>query len=131
LSLINPTPESEVIGRRLKLARTEARYTLEQVAEIMKRARNSVWRWENGDIKIGVEDLMHLGRLYNVTTSWLVGEEDLENEILAEGELALRTASKELSPSAMRSLVETIKFLRDQQIQEKIMTDESEGSSDD
>jgi transcriptional regulator with XRE-family HTH domain len=99
----------------LKLARSEAGYTLEQVAEIMKRARNSVWRWENGDIKIGVEDLMRLARLYSVTTSWLVGEEDVENEILAEGELALRSASKELSPSAMRSLVDTIKFLRDQQ----------------
>lgn len=59
----------------IKLARIKAGYTQQEVADILKVAKNTVSRWETGDRALTVENLVKLAELYKTTTDFLVGRE--------------------------------------------------------
>ena len=59
----------------IKLARIKAGSTQQEVADILKVAKNTVSRWETGDRALTVENLVKLAELYKTTTDFLVGRE--------------------------------------------------------
>lgn len=60
------------IGRRLRLARLEARVTLRAAGECVGRSRQSVAGWEAGATEIGIVQLALLAALYGVTTDYVI-----------------------------------------------------------
>jgi transcriptional regulator with XRE-family HTH domain len=63
-------------GKRLKLARENARLTQEQVARELDVNRHVVWNWETGRSWPTLGHLRRLTGLYGVTVDWLMGNED-------------------------------------------------------
>ena len=65
-------PPLLTIGKRLRLARLEARVTQRQAAKHVDRTRQSVAGWEAGLVEIGVLQLALLADLYGVTADYLL-----------------------------------------------------------
>ncbi len=72
----------EEFRRRLKSARENAGLSQIEAGESLRRATNTISRWELGkSTRISFDDVMALAALYAVTVGWLIGEEgalDLE-----------------------------------------------------
>jgi transcriptional regulator with XRE-family HTH domain len=63
-----------IIATRIREARRMAGLSQAQVAKILKLPRPSITDMESGNRKVSAEEISVLAELYDVSTSWLLGE---------------------------------------------------------
>uniref|UniRef100_UPI001C679AF9 helix-turn-helix domain-containing protein n=2 Tax=Clostridioides TaxID=1870884 RepID=UPI001C679AF9 len=56
---------------RLKEVRKERGYNIQEIADKLNVAYNSVLRWENGNRKIDIDKLVELSNIYNVSIDYI------------------------------------------------------------
>ena len=63
----------EIIKDKLKKAREDAGYTLEQVAIQIGTTQGTLSKYENGKLEPGLETLCNLIDFYEVSADWILG----------------------------------------------------------
>lgn len=63
----------ELLGEKLKKARTEAGYTQRQIADLLKINQSQLSKIENGQIEPNIETLGTLIDFYEINANWLLG----------------------------------------------------------
>ena len=101
--------EREKIAERLKEARTLSGLSQESAAKILGIPRPAISEIEAGRRKVSAEEVIQFGRLYKVSTSWLLLKED-ETEIDEELKVAARELSK-MNDTDRKKLLEILKIL--------------------
>lgn len=126
------TPYSRVHAdpKRLKLGRNRASLTQEETAERSGISRSTLARYENGAATPSRANLEILATLYGRPASWfvprermrkagkLVGTEDLKQSGPYDDEVthAYGLAQPDLTSEAIKSIVDFIRFLHDQEL---------------
>lgn len=62
--------------KKLYDLRTDNDLTQEDVAQILKTSKQNYGRYENGQRKLNIEDLIILSKFYKVSTDYILGLED-------------------------------------------------------
>ena len=118
-------------ARRLREARLAARMTQLAVGELVGLEANTIARYEAGRIKPSSTALFALARIYKRPMEWFLGELDSDNPyedpslqadlelVMNEASLALRQVGDQLSPEAIRSIAEFIRFVHDREEKER------------
>lgn len=104
-----PNMYKDEIAQRLKTARELSGLSQGQVANILGIHRPSVSAIEAGTRKVSAEEIKEFARIYDVSISWLLGEESDEN--LAKIAWAARELSK-LKQEDMDKLLDLLKIIR-------------------
>ena len=117
------------VGARLKDARNRLRLTAEVVAEQMGVSRQSVVNWESGRQLPAGPKMVQLANLYTVSVDQLFGrlEPGDDSLLLEEAELALRSASDQLTEEDVRAIRDFIRFVHSQRRQEGTEVEDDEG----
>lgn len=69
--------DKELLLRRLRQAREEAKLTHEEVAKALGYSSSStIGNYEAGRREISAKDLISMAKLYDVSLSWLYGQND-------------------------------------------------------
>lgn len=89
------------IGKRIRIARELAGLTQERLAEAVDVSRTAVARWESGDIEPNLKHLIDIAKLLDVSTDFLLGISNIDNDSL-----------NEMSEGAVAALTKFIKELR-------------------
>lgn len=63
----------ETFATNLKLARINAGYTQQYVADVLNTSQSNITKYESGALEPSIETIGQLAELYNVTTDWLFG----------------------------------------------------------
>ena len=105
-------PEAVLTGRNIATMRDLRGMTQDELGRHVGAHKQTVSRWETGDIMAPVDKLTRIAQALGVETSWLISEGDLEAESLslALGEdaavpSALVEQIRKLPPVARRELV--------------------------
>jgi transcriptional regulator with XRE-family HTH domain len=102
----------QAIAQRLRAAREHAGLSQGQVARLLQLHRPSVSELEAGRRSVSAEELAEFARIYDVSVSWLVGEEsDGQEQIDPRVELAAREIQK-LKPEDLDRLLALLSTLR-------------------
>lgn len=72
------------LGSSLRAARTRAGIKQQEAAAHLNVDRTTIYTWEKGEIMPSLDKAIALAKLYNVTMSELVGEEDITTRRLSE-----------------------------------------------
>ncbi|MGO1042226.1 helix-turn-helix domain-containing protein [Clostridioides difficile] len=97
---------------RLKEVRKERGYNIQEIADKLNVAYNSVLRWENGNRKIDIDKLVELSNIYNVSIDYILCKTDLkENTQLKEEEVKLLDNYRELDNKSKTIVQEQINTL--------------------
>ena len=124
------------LAERLKRARLERNLTLEQVAEALETSYPTIWRYEVGQRRPSGPTLHSLARLYNKTMDWFFVEDEEEQPptlteeeqaaigadremVMNEASLALRSATPNLSDTAIKAIADFIRFLDEREERER------------
>ena len=119
------------LGDRLRRARLEADMTQERVAELASLERNTIWRYEAGAREPSASTLNILSRIYQKPVAWFWqsdGEQQMDADpdyeadlelVMNEASLALRQVSDRLSPAAIKSIADYIRFVDQQERAER------------
>ena len=123
------------IGERIKQRRLELGYTADALAKMLNKNRDTIYRYENGDIEnMPIDVLEPLAKALNTTPAYLMGWTDSQQSIepkptegyyddseAAEFAEYLRTrpgarmlfsAAKDMSKEEMEETVKYIEFLK-------------------
>lgn len=65
--------------KKLYDLRTDNDLTQEDIARILKTSKQNYGRYENGQRKLSIEDLITLSKFYKVTTDYILGLEENKN----------------------------------------------------
>lgn len=65
------------VGKRLLLCRKSMKLTQKQVAEMLNVAQPVYQRFEKGTFECSYEQLVKLAQIYDVSTDYLLGLEDI------------------------------------------------------
>ena len=65
------------IGEKIRNARIAKGLTQEQVAEAVLVSRQTISNWENENIQPSIDMLVSLANVFNVTTDYLLGLDDV------------------------------------------------------
>ena len=65
-----------IFGQRLKELRFEKKLSTKALGKIIDVSDMTISRWENDKTDITSENLIKLARYFNVTTDYLLGEQD-------------------------------------------------------
>ncbi len=99
------------IATRVKEARILAGLSQAQAAQKMDLQRPAISEIEAGNRKVSAEELVQFAELYQVNTSWLLGqEEENEEQMNEQFKFAARELSK-LSPEDVKKLYDILKIL--------------------
>ena len=101
----------KAVASRLRLAREMAGLTQSQVAMDMRWHRPTVSEIEAGRRRVSVEELSRLARVYGVSVSWVVGEQDDSRSASDRAKLAARELSK-LRDEDLDRLLQLLRSLR-------------------
>ena len=71
----------EKIGARIRIKRESLGMTQQELADMVNVTRNTISRYENGEIEIGVIMLKNIADALSVTVLWLLFGFDYENDI--------------------------------------------------
>ena len=63
-------------SERIRLRRTEERYSQDEVSKMVGVESNTVWRWENDKAKPDTETIIKIAHALNTTVAYLLGETD-------------------------------------------------------
>ncbi|MFC4213416.1 helix-turn-helix domain-containing protein [Pedobacter lithocola] len=102
--------DREKIAARLKDARTLAGLSQAQAAEKLSLQRPAISEIEAGNRKVSAEEIVIFANLYKVGTSWLLGEEDDEDQTEERRRFAARELSK-LSSDDVQKVFDLLKIL--------------------
>lgn len=94
------------IAARLRVAREQAGLSQGQVAKLLGLQRPSISEIEAGRRRVSAEELARLGRIYNVSISWLTEEKP---EV---ADPAVELAARELGKLKKEDLDRVLRFLR-------------------
>ncbi|MCC0705305.1 helix-turn-helix transcriptional regulator [Clostridioides sp. ES-S-0049-02] len=98
---------------RLKEVRKERGYNIQEIADKLNVAYNSVLRWENGNRKIDIDKLVELSNIYNVSIDYILCKTDLKENIqLKEEEVKLLDNYRELDTKSKTIVQEQINTLK-------------------
>lgn len=70
--------------KRLYDLRTDNDLTQEKVAKILNTSKQTYGRYENGQRKLSIEDLIKLAEFYNVSTDYILGLSDEKEKIVVK-----------------------------------------------
>ncbi len=62
--------------KKLYDLRIDNDFTQEDIAKVLKTSKQTYGRYENGQRKLNIEDLITLSKFYKVTTDYILGLED-------------------------------------------------------
>ena len=131
-----PNNRTSPIPARLADARHEAGLTQEQAADRAGLSRTSIARYESGLVSPSPVSLNMLAVLYGKTVDWLLGREEEEQPpplteeeqaaigadremVMNEASLALRSATPNLSDTAIKAIADFIRFLDEREERER------------
>ncbi len=99
------------IGSRLRMARELAGLSQGQVAKLMGLHRPSITEIEAGNRRVSTEELEQLAVHFDVSTSWLLGEDETNKPDQAKVQLAARELEK-LKPEDLDRLMNLLATIR-------------------
>lgn len=99
------------IGARIKMAREMAGLSQGQVGKLMGLHRPSVTEMEAGNRRVSAEELEQLAGHFDVSTSWLLGEDEGSSPDAAKLQLAARELQK-LKPEDLDRLMKLLATIR-------------------
>jgi transcriptional regulator with XRE-family HTH domain len=104
--------QKKAIAERLRKAREYAGLSQTQAANQLKLHRPTVSEIEAGRRKVNAEELVAFADLYDVSVTWIIGEDVASMENSTDRiELAARELSK-LKPEDLDKLIDLLKALR-------------------
>ena len=103
--------DRQVTASRLRLARENSGLTQGQVAEKVGWHRPTVSEIEAGRRRLSADEATRLARLYGVSVSWLLGQEDGSDVVSDRARLAARELGK-LNDDDLDRLLELIRSLK-------------------
>ena len=123
------------VAERLRLARSEAGWTRQEVGRQAGVDPNMIYQYESGNRNPSTLALRGLAALYNKPVEWFFGENEEEQQapepdterpsigadrelVMNEASLALRSTGKELSDEAIRSIADFIRFVHEKERRE-------------
>lgn len=115
VQLPNTEEEQEQLGRRLRDAREYLGLSQEEVAERLKVPRASISAIETGKRKVSSLELKQFARIYKLSTSFLLGEEESDQERNAKDETsrALFRTTRALSEQDRQEVLRFAEYLRE------------------
>jgi transcriptional regulator with XRE-family HTH domain len=99
------------IGSRIRMAREMAGLSQGQVAKLMGLHRTSITEMEAGNRRVSTEELEQLAVHFDVSTSWLLGEDEGDKPDQAKLQLAARELEK-LKPEDLDRLMKVLAAIR-------------------
>ena len=93
-----------LVGKRIKSARLEKRFTLEKLSEKIGISRNFLWEIEAGRKAPAIQTLYNIGKELNLSVDFILG---LSNDIKwlgSEIELNINEIIKELNDKEIKTL---------------------------
>jgi transcriptional regulator with XRE-family HTH domain len=99
------------IGPRIRMAREMAGLSQGQVARLMGLHRPSITEIEAGNRRVSTEELEQLAVHFDVSTSWLLGEDETDQPDQAKVQLAARELEK-LKPEDLDRLMKLLATIR-------------------
>ena len=99
------------IGERIRIAREMAGLSQGQLAKLMGLHRPSVTEMEAGNRRVTTDELEQLARHFDVSTSWLLGEDEAGPADSAKLQLAARELEK-LKPEDLDRLLKLLAVMR-------------------
>lgn len=114
------------VGSRIKQHRNRMGLSAEAVSEMMRVSRNTVFGWESGRQLPAGPKMVQLANLYGVSIDQLLGrlERGDETLLMEEAELALRSASDQLTPEDVKSIRDYIQFVHERRRREALEADD-------
>ena len=119
------------LGDRLRKARLSLKLTQHAAGELVGVEPNTIARYEAGRIKPSSTALFALSQIYERPMEWFLGEpgdsEDQPSDptyevdlelVMNEASLALRQVSDRLSPEAIKSIADYIRFVDEREERE-------------
>ena len=100
------------IGERIKEARNKLGLTQAQLANQVGVSSQTVWSWEAGRVKPNHEHLEELAFRCQVSTSWLLGRDVVEAELLKEASVSFHDAVEGLPVEDIETIQNFINFVR-------------------
>ena len=100
------------LGARIKEARKNAGLTQRRLGELVGVNAHTVWCWEAGRMKPTHEHLVELALQCEASTSWLLGQDVIMDELLKEAEVSFRGAVEGLPAEDLESILNFIRFVR-------------------
>ena len=98
-----------LVGKKIKSARLEKRFTLEKLSENIGISRNFLWEIEAGRKAPAIQTLYNIGKELNLSVDYILGLSNnvkwLENEI----ELNINGIIKELDSKEINTLYSLLK----------------------
>jgi transcriptional regulator with XRE-family HTH domain len=107
----NSNSEREKIAMRIRDARVMAGLSQAQAAEKLALQRPAISEIESGKRKVSAQEIIQLGELYRVDTSWLLLQDELkDSDVPDQIKFAARELNK-LRPEDVTKVLEIIKML--------------------
>ncbi len=100
------------IGDRIREARTKLGLTQAQLARQVGVSSQTVWSWEAGRVRPKHEHLEELAFRCEVSTTWLLGRDVLEADLLREASVSFYDAVEGLPLEDIESIHNFIRFVR-------------------
>lgn len=66
----------DMLGARLKIARTRGGHTQSSLAEMMNTDARQIWRWENGETSPSADVIVRIAQTLSVSADYLLGLTD-------------------------------------------------------
>ncbi len=104
------------LGARIRDVRKNAGMTQKDLSALLAVSHHAVWCWEAGKMQPTPEHLTDLARTLGVSTDWLLGRDDVLEELLNETEVSFRQAVAELPPEDVETIRDFIHFVRDRRL---------------
>ena len=108
--LSNSNSEREKMAIRIKDGRIMAGLSQAQAAEKLNLPRPAISEMESGKRKVSAEEIVQLAQLYRVDTSWLLLQNDENDDLPEQLKFAARELNK-LKPDEMNKVIDIIKML--------------------
>lgn len=72
------------VGKRIRHLRNEKKWSQENLSEKANYARQTVGKWENGDLTLSLNDAINLCNLLDCDIGYLMGEYDTKKHVVAD-----------------------------------------------
>lgn len=99
------------LARRLRTAREHAGLSQGQVAKLLDMHRPTITEIEAGRRKVSSDELSNFAKIYEVSTAWLLGTDDEEEDIDDRVKLAARDLTK-LKPEDLDKVLRLLATIR-------------------
>ena len=116
--MINTT----LVGSKIKSCRREKDWTQDELAEKVACVRQTISKWENGQLNFTVDELVRLCNVFDCDMGYLLGEYETKKHVAADiqketglSESAIEILRDNQKCAPENSLISTINFLIEQE----------------